>query len=124
MNVALWIVAGFLAATFAGAGVTKATQPIGELAEKGMGFAEDFTPQQIKAIGALEVLAAIGLVVPPLVHVAATLAPLAASGLVLLMIGAIVTHVRRKELQPVLVNMALLAMAGFVAWGRFGPHAF
>jgi hypothetical protein len=124
MDVALWIVAGFLAATFAGTGITKLTQPTEVLVEKGMGYVEDFTAQQVRALGAVEVLAAFALVVPPLVHVAAFLAPLAASGLVLLMIGAIVTHARRSELQPALVCAALLVMAGFVAWGRFGPHAF
>lgn len=118
MDLALWIVAGFLAATFAGTGIIKLTQPVEVLVGKGMGFAEDFTPQQIKAIGTAEVLAAIALVVPPLLHLAEVLAPSAAIGLVLLMVGAFVVHVRRQELQPALVTLAVLAMAGFVAWGR------
>lgn len=121
MDVALWIVTGFLAATFAGTGIIKLTQPIEVLVERGMGFAEDLTPHQIRAIGAAEVLAAIALVVPLLLHVAGILSPLAAIGLVLLMIGAVITHARRQELQPALMAAALLAMAGFVAWGRLAP---
>jgi hypothetical protein len=48
----------------------------------------------------------------------------AALGLVLLMAGAVLTHVRRKEYQMVPVNLLLLALAAVVAWGRFGPYAF
>lgn len=89
MDVALWIVTGFLSATFVGTGIIKFTRPIEVLVERGTGFAEDLTPYQTRAIG-----------------------------LVLLMIGAVITHARRQELQPALVAAALLAMAGFVAWGR------
>jgi hypothetical protein len=50
--------------------------------------------------------------------------PLAAVGVVLLMVGAIFTHLRRHEAQAVVVNLAVLALAGFVGWGRFGPQSF
>ena len=89
-----------------------------------MGVLEDFSAGAIKAIGALELLAAVGLIVPAALDIAPILVPLAAVGLVLLMVGAIITHVRRHELQPVVVNVALLALAVVVAWGRFGPHSF
>ncbi|MGI5290166.1 DoxX family protein [Nonomuraea polychroma] len=52
------------------------------------------------------------------------LAPVAAAGLAVTMIGAILTHARRKETQPIVMNLALLALALFVAWGRFGPYPF
>jgi hypothetical protein len=70
----------------------------------------------VKAIGALEVLAAIGLVLPAVTGVAPVLVPLA--GLGLLMIGARVVHVRRGEASFIVVNAALLAAAVFVTWGR------
>lgn len=124
MNVALWVVAGLLAAAFLAAGAMKLSQPKEKLAASGMGWVESFSAGQVKAIGALEVLAAIGLIVPPLVHVAPVLAPLAATGLVLMMIGAAVTHARRGEFPQIAVNVVLLALAAFVAWGRFGPHSF
>jgi hypothetical protein len=69
-------------------------------------------------------LGAIGLIVPPLVHIAPILTPLAASGLVLTMIGAIVTHARRGEFPNVAINVVLAIMATVVAWGRFGPYSF
>nr|BFE86050.1 hypothetical protein GCM10020093_086510 [Planobispora longispora] len=50
--------------------------------------------------------------------------PLAAVGLVLLMVGAMITHLRRHETKVIVVNLAYIALAGFVAWGRFGPHPF
>lgn len=119
MNIALWIVAGLLAVSFLAAGVMKLTQPKDKLAGAGMGWTEDFSGSTIKLIGTLEVLAAIGLVLPPLVNIAPVLAPLAATGLVLVMVGAAVTHGRRKEPQMIAVNLVLLVLAAFVAIGRF-----
>ncbi len=85
---------------------------------------EDFTDTQVNGIGALEVLAAVGLVVPPLVHFATFLTPLAAVGIIRLMGGAAATHLRRREPQPVAVNGILLILAVVVAVGRFGPYPF
>lgn len=125
MDVALWVAAAFLALAFAGAGFLKVSKSRAELAEQGLTWVEDFSDSQVKAIGGVELLAAIGLVLPPLVGVLPVLAPLAAAGLVLVMIGATVVHARRGEYLPnVLMTLALLAIAAFVAWGRFGPHAF
>ncbi|MFK0142825.1 DoxX family protein [Streptomyces murinus] len=124
MNVFLWIVAGVLAAVFLMAGVMKLSRTPQQLAASGLGWAEDFGAGPVKLIGALEVLAALGLILPPLVGVAEILAPVAATGIVALMIGAAVTHGRRKEFQMITVNVVLLALAAVVAWGRFGPHAF
>ena len=64
MNIVLWIIAGILAVAFAGAGLMKLTQPKEKLAASGMGWTEHFSPGAIKAIGALEVAAAIGLILP------------------------------------------------------------
>ncbi len=124
MNIVLWIIAGLLAVAFAGAGLMKLAQPKEKLAASGMGWTEQFSPGAIKAIGALEVLAAIGLILPALLDTATVLVPLAALGLVLMMIGAAVTHARRKENPMIGVNVVLLILAAVVAWGRFGPYAF
>jgi hypothetical protein len=64
VNLFLWIVASLLAIAFLGAGAMKLTQPREKLAASGMGWTEDFSPGMVKTIGALEVLAAIGLIVP------------------------------------------------------------
>ena len=123
MNIALWVVAGLLAAAFLAAGLAKATQPKAKLATN-MAWVEDFSPTMVKVIGGLEVAAAVGLILPPVLDILPVLAPLAATGLVLMMVGAAVTHVRRGEKQLIPVNLVLGLLALFVAWGRFGPYAF
>ena len=124
MNVVLWIVAGLLAVAFLAAGAMKLAQPKEKLAASGMGWANDFPGVLVKLIGALEVLAAIGLVLPAILKIAPVLVAVAATGLVLLMAGAAVTHLRRKEGQMVVINVVLLVLAVVVAWGRFGPYTF
>ncbi|KAB8158887.1 DoxX family protein [Streptomyces sp. 3MP-14] len=124
MNVALWIVASVLAVAFLAGGAMKLVQPKEKLAASGFGFVEDFSDNAVKGIGAVEILAGIGLILPAALDIAPVLVPLAAVGIVLLMIGAIVVHGRRKETQSIVVNVILIAVAAFVAWGRFGPHSF
>jgi uncharacterized membrane protein YphA (DoxX/SURF4 family) len=124
MNVILWIIAGLLAAAFLAAGTMKLTQPKEKLAASGMAWTEDFSFGALKAIGALEVLAAIGLILPAALGIVPMLVPLAGLGLALLMVGAIITHARRKESQAIVLNLVLLALAVFVVWGRFGPESF
>lgn len=117
MNIALWIIQVLLALVFLAAGVTKLTRPRLALAGQ-MKWVEDFDDGQVKGIGVLEVLAAVGLIVPAVVHVATFLVPLAAAGLALLMLGAAVTHARRGEVPMVAGNIVLLALAVVVAAGR------
>ncbi|HKD96364.1 MAG TPA: DoxX family protein [Micromonosporaceae bacterium] len=125
MNVALWVIAGFLAAAFLGTGILKATQPKEKLAaNERMGWTENFSAGTIRTIGILEIAAAAGLILPGLTGIAPILVPLAATGLVLVMIGAAITHGRRRELQGVVTAMILLVLAAVVAWGRLGPYAF
>jgi uncharacterized membrane protein YphA (DoxX/SURF4 family) len=124
MNVVLWIIAGLLAAVFAGAGALKLTQPKEKLATSGLAWTEDFSAGTVKLFGALELLAAIGLTLPALLDVLPVFVPLAALGLVLMMAGAAVTHARRGEQQLIPVNVLLLVLAALVVWGRFGPYAF
>src|SRR5262245_45610728 len=125
MNIALWIVAVLLAVAFLASGVGKLILPKERLAARGLEYVEDFSAGTIKAIGALEVLAAVGLILPAALDIAPVLVPLAAVGLVLLMVGAIITHVRRHDgAQAIVVNLVLLALAAFVAWGRLGPWSF
>ena len=124
MNIVLWIIAGLLAAAFAGAGLMKLAQPKEKLASSGMAWTEDFSSGTVKLIGALEVAAAIGLILPAALGIAPILVPLAALGLVLLMIGAAITHARRQETSNIAINVVLLLLAAVVVWGRFGPYSF
>ncbi len=118
MNVALWIVQGLLALAFAMAGFMKLTQPKEKLAAQ-MKWVEDSAPNTVKLIGGLELLGAIGLILPMLTGILPWLTPLAAAGLVLTMLGAMATHLRRHENQMLVVNLVLLLLAAFVAYGRF-----
>ena len=124
MNLALWIVAIVLATGFAASGLVKLLVPKEKLVNFGQGWAQDFSPTSIRLIGVAEVLGAAGLILPAVTHIAPILVPLAAIGLVLVMLGAAVVHARRKETMNIAVNVVLLALAVFVAWGRLGPYAF
>ena len=96
----------------------KLSQPKEKLAQN-MGWVEDFSQPAVRLIGAVEVLGAIGLVLPALTGILPWLTPLAALGLVLTMVGAALTHLRRKEYGNIAVNVALLVLAAFVAYGRY-----
>jgi len=122
MNVAIWVAQGLLALTFLVSGGMKLMRPRPQL-QAHLPYVEEFTDGQVKTIGSLEVLAAIGLILPSVLRVAPLLSAAAAVGLVLLMIGAIATHVRRGEVDSRLsINVVLLALALVVAWTRFAPY--
>lgn len=119
MLVAFWIVSGLVALVFLAAGTMKLARPKEALVASGLAWTEDFTEPTVKAIGAAEVLGAIGIVLPALTGIAPILSPIAASALALVMVGAILVHVRRKENPTVNVVLLLLAAAsaalGFAA---------
>lgn len=126
MNTALWIVAGFLTALYLLSGFGKLFTPRDKMATM-MSAAEwvrDFSPATLKAIGAAEVLGAVGLIMPAVLGIVPVLVPLAALGLVLLMAGAVILRIRRHELRFALLDLTYLALAAFVAFGRFGPESF
>ena len=124
MNITLWIIAGLLAAAFAAAGAMKLAQPKAKLAESGMAWTEDFSEPQVKGIGAVEVLGAIGLILPAVLDIAPILSALAAAGLAVTMLLATVVHARRGEKSNIPVTLVLAALAIFVAVMRFGPYSF
>jgi hypothetical protein len=123
MQNALWIVQTLLAAIFFVAGTTKLTQPRLKLAAGPMAWAADVTDGQFRTIGLLEVLGALGLILPGALGIAPMVVPLAATGLALTMVGAIVTHVRMGETDRLAVPIVVLALALFVAIERFGAHS-
>ena len=125
MNITLWIIAVVLAVAFLAGGTLKLVLSKEKLAAApGGSWAEDFSPGAVKAIGALEVLAAVGLVLPAWLGIAPVLVPLAAVGIAMLMVGAAITHLRRHETKVIAANVAYLALAGFVVVGRFGLEPF
>ena len=125
MNLAVWIVTGLAAALFLMAGSMKLAKSKEQLlADPRMGWAESFPAGLIKLIGAAEVLGALGLILPGAFDVATWLVPTAAIGLAVTMVGAILVHLRRGEMQSVVMNVVLLAITVFIAVERIGPQAF
>jgi uncharacterized membrane protein YphA (DoxX/SURF4 family) len=118
MNIAIWIVQILLALAFGMSGFMKLTQPREKLAAN-MGWVNDFAPNIVKTIGGLELLAAIGLILPALTGILPILTPVAALGLILTMIGAMLTHFRRGEMSVIAINLVLVLLAAFVVYGRF-----
>ena len=123
METALWIVEGLLAAIFLLTGMTKLTQPRQKMAAGPMRWAADVTDAQFRTIGLLEVLGAIGLILPAALGITSFLTPLAAVGLVLVMVGAIYTHLRYDESERLAVPIVVLALALFVALEGFGTYS-
>ncbi len=118
MNIALWIVQGILALIFVMSGVLK-LRPLPERLPSRMAWMRDVSPRTVRLIGALETLGAIGVVLPELTGILTWLTPLAAVGLALTMVGAILTRIRRREYPDTISPSILFALAVFVAIGRF-----
>jgi hypothetical protein len=122
MNLALWIGAGLLAVVALTGGISKTFVPKEKLAKAdGGGWTEGASVGFVKTLGVLELLAAVGLILPAVVDFAPVMVPVTAFCWVLLMVGAMVTHGRRGEFKFVVLNLVYLALAAFIAWGRFGP---
>ncbi len=125
MDLALWIVAGLMAVAFATGGLSKLVVPKERIAQlPGGKWVEGVSPGFVKATGVLDLLAAAGLVLPAAFGVAPVLVPVAAVGVVLLMVGAGVVRLRYGSPRAILGDAVYLIAAAFVAWGRFGPERF
>ncbi|MEU4401888.1 DoxX family protein [Micromonospora orduensis] len=125
MNIALWIAAALLATVALAGGITKTFVPRKKLAShRGGGWTGDASDGFVKTLGVLELLAAVGLILPAVLDIAPVLVPVTAICWVLLMVGAMITHLRYQEARFVAVNAVYLALAVFVAWGRLGPEPF
>lgn len=123
METVLWIMQSLLALIFLVTGLTKVTQPRLQMAAGPMRWAADVSDAQFRTIGLLEVLGAMGLILPGALGVAPMLVPLAATGLALTMVGAIRTHLRYGETDRLAVPIVLLIMALFVAIERFTAYS-
>lgn len=122
MNVVAWVLQVVLALIFLLSGTLKMVRTRPQLMGSGMAYIEDFSAGTVKTIGALEFLAGLGLILPAVTGIAPVLVGYAAAGLALLMIGAVITHVRRKEPQGIGVTAVLLVLAAVLAWARLGPY--
>ena len=121
MHIGLWIIQGLLAFAFFGAGAMKLATPVDQLAAQ-MAWVTHVPAPGVKLIGLAEVLGAIGLILPSVLRFRPRLTPLAASGLALTMLGAVVTHIAIGEPAMTVPPLVLGGLAGVVAWGRSKAH--
>ena len=119
---ALWIVQGLLAAVFLFAGSTKLILPIEVLASMGSPNQVALPGWFLRFVGLAEVLGAIGLILPRFLHIRPRLTPLAAMGLVIIMIGATSLTLAADGFAPALFPMVVGFLAGFVAYRRWTEH--
>ena len=119
MTYALWIVQGLLALLFLWAGSMKLVLPVEAMTEQ-MPLPGLF----LRFIGVAEVLGALGLILPGLLRQRPALTPLAAAGLVLIMIGATVLTLVGGAVAMALFLLVVGLLAAFVAYGRWwlAPH--
>ncbi len=119
MDSVITVIQVLLSLVFAVGGLSRLTLPYARFIKlPGQGWANDFKPWHIKLIGAFEVCAAIGIIVPLFMDSLTMLTPLAAVGIALVMAGAMATHLRRTEYPNVVGNLMWLSLALFVAYDR------
>jgi uncharacterized membrane protein YphA (DoxX/SURF4 family) len=123
MNVALWILQLLLAFAFVSHAFLM-LRPSPERLQSGMKYVLEMPAGLRLFAGVAEGLGGLALVFPALFRILDWLTPPAAAGLALLMLGAIVFHLQRREYPNIGLNAVLGVLAVVVAWGRFGPYHF
>jgi DoxX-like family len=122
MNTVAWVLQVVLAVVFLlhGLAFTVAYGPLAKRMKARRGAVSPPLPPAFRQfIGVAELAAAFGLIVPPALHLFSWLAPLAAAGLVVVMVGAVILHARRSEFPAVAVSVVLVGMAAvtlFLRW--------
>lgn len=117
-NLGLWVAQVVLAFMYFYAGIMKLTKSADALDVMGWHWALDLPYALILFIGVMEVLGAVGILAPAATRILPVLTPVAAAGMVLLQISAIILHATRGEVVSLPLNLVLLALALFVVWGR------
>jgi len=125
LDLALWIATGLLAAVLL-VSTAKIFVPRERIAAAGRAaeWVLEFDPWALRAIGCLELLAAFGLILPAALDIAPVMVPVTATCVALLFVGAATVRFRRGERATAVPDLVYLAVAAFVAWGRFGPESF
>lgn len=117
LHIALWIAQVILGGMFIMAGIMKSSQPIAELS-KTVPWSAQVPEGLVRFIGVCELLGGIGLILPSLLRIKPILTPVAAIGLVTIMVFATVYHISKGETNVIGFNAVLGFVAIFIAWGR------
>jgi uncharacterized membrane protein len=115
VKVAYWVIAGLLAAIYGFGGLKKLVQSQDQLRPM-MGWVDAMPMSRVRMIGLVEVLGAVGVIVPAVTGVAPGVAVAAAIGLALIQVGAFRLHLSRHELTDLPLNSVLLVLAAAAAW--------
>jgi uncharacterized membrane protein YphA (DoxX/SURF4 family) len=118
MNILLWIVQILLALLFLFAGGTKLVIPYDKLMEMGSPNQVVLPALFIKFIGVVELLGGLGLVLPGLLRIKKGLTPLAAIGLTILMIGAVIITIAGDGVKLAITPFIVMLLCALVAYGR------
>ncbi|QNM86118.1 DoxX family protein [Polaribacter pectinis] len=117
INIILWIAQGLLAIMFIMAGIMKTTQPLETLLES-LPWVKSTPLGLVRFIGISELFGGLGLIVPSIFRFKPFLAVWAAIGLSIVMLLAAGFHASRGEFSAIGVNIVLIAIFLFIAWGR------
>lgn len=117
IHISLWIAQGLLVVMFIMAGAMKLSQPIETLTES-LPWVTSVPNLLVKFIGLSEFLGALGLLVPSIFRFKPFLTVWAAIGLAVIMILAAIFHATRGEFSAIGMNMILMSISLFIAWGR------
>ena len=115
MNYALWAMQVLVALGFMGSGLMKVLKPADELVVT-QAWVAHFSLLTVKGIGVLELLGAIGLIVPSASRVMPKLTVFAALGLFIIMAGAAGTHVLIGEPEKMVASALLGVLCLTIAW--------
>ena len=118
INITFWIAQVLLAAGLIWGGFMKLFQPIEKLSAM-WPWAAQVPVELLKLTGIIDLFGAIGLILPSLLRIQPKLTPIAAVGVIILMLSASVFHIMRGEASVIGVNIVFAIIAIFVAWGRF-----
>jgi uncharacterized membrane protein YphA (DoxX/SURF4 family) len=119
MNTILWIFQILLAIVFGYSGIMKSTQQRERLVHIGQTGVADLSYPLIRLIGTLEILGAMGIILPQALHVLPFLTPVTAICFAVIMIPAAGIHTKRREFKSVSLNIFLFLLSVFVALQRF-----
>lgn len=117
LHIGLWVAQGLLGAMFIMAGAMKAIQPVDALVES-LPWVTSVPEGLVRFIGISELLGGIGLLLPAILRIKPSLTVWAALGLAIVMVLAAAFHGSRGEFSAIGMNILLISIAVFIAWGR------
>jgi hypothetical protein len=119
MNKALWVVQVLVGLLFLFAGGSKLVMSVEQLTQAMAGQALTFPVGFFRFIGVCELLGGLGLILPGLLRIRPGLTPLAAAGLIVIMIGATAVTLMNGMMGPAVIPAVVGVLCAFVAYARW-----